>query len=344
MNEDELYVTGIALSQFVLGAEKLGIDARHYMTQAGLDPEQHLHPQAKVPSAEYEQALLSMILDSDDELLGFHIGEQVMLPLYGIIVTLALSSTTLLEAIRSAITFQALVAGNVGGISIEEKGSSVTLTGTMAHQNPVIRRHIMECVISLLARVFRLITGQQDLRAERVHFEHRPASAHAREVIETLIQGPVHWGSGPTRIVLAKQTVAMPFQGHGGESKRLIEEHARKQVEALQARDNVIDEIKWHMRDLIVSGVPQRASVAQRMSISIRTLDRRLADVSLSWQGLLDNLRSQLAREYLAEPSLTVSNIAQRLGFADVRAFQRRFRVWTGMSPSAFRASIQRQQ
>ena len=57
MTEQDFYVTGIALSQFVLGAEKLGLDARHYMQQAGLDPEVHLHPQAKVPSSAYRDSI-----------------------------------------------------------------------------------------------------------------------------------------------------------------------------------------------------------------------------------------------------------------------------------------------
>ncbi|MGB1220908.1 MAG: AraC family transcriptional regulator ligand-binding domain-containing protein [Alcanivoracaceae bacterium] len=180
MSEQAFYVTGIAMSQFVLGAERLGIDAKHYMTCAGLDPEVHLNPLAKVPSAPYEEALLHMILDSGDELLGFHIGEQVMLPLYGSIVTVALSASSLLDAIKSAITFQSLVSGNVGGLSVIERGDTVTLNLSMAHQNPIVRRHIMECVITLLGTIFRFISGQPDLVAEAVHFEHQPPSPQAR--------------------------------------------------------------------------------------------------------------------------------------------------------------------
>ncbi|MGB1220492.1 MAG: helix-turn-helix transcriptional regulator [Alcanivoracaceae bacterium] len=142
---------------------------------------------------------------------------------------------------------------------------------------------------------------------------------------------------------MSRDMLESPLRGHGGESRRVIEEHARQQVRALEERDHVVDEIKWHMRDLIVSGVPQRASVAQRLGISVRTLDRRLASVDLSWQTLLDNFRSQLAREYLTEPGLTVAAVAERLGFADVRAFQRRFRLWTGLTPSQYRANLGRQ-
>jgi AraC-like DNA-binding protein len=85
---------------------------------------------------------------------------------------------------------------------------------------------------------------------------------------------------------------------------------------------------------------PRRETVAERLNISVRTLDRRLAEVDLTWQKLLDSMRAQLAREYLADPEMNVQAIATRLGFADVRAFQRRFRVWTGTTPSDYRSRL----
>jgi AraC-like DNA-binding protein len=84
-------------------------------------------------------------------------------------------------------------------------------------------------------------------------------------------------------------------------------------------------------------GTPRRELVASRLGISASTLDRRLKQADMTWQGLLDGLRAQLAIEYLSDPLLTVSDASAKLGFADLRAFQRRFKRWTGMTPSEFR-------
>jgi len=87
----------------------------------------------------------------------------------------------------------------------------------------------------------------------------------------------------------------------------------------------------------MLSGAPRRDVVAGRLGISTRTLDRRLQSAGIGWQELLDGLRVQLAIEYLADQELTVTQIAQKLGFTEIRAFQRRFKTWTGMTPSTYR-------
>ncbi|MDF1820182.1 MAG: AraC family transcriptional regulator ligand-binding domain-containing protein [Alcanivoracaceae bacterium] len=343
MAEQDFYVSGIALSQFVLGAERLGMNARDYVRRAGLDPQVHLNPLARVPMAPYEQVLLELILDSEDELFGIHIGEQMMLPLYGYLVPLALNSATLLDAIRAAIAFQALVAGNVGSLGLVEHDDVIEINGSAAHQNPVIRRHTMECVLVLLANLFRTICGRPNLAAEHLYLEHPPSSERARAAIEEKLLSPLTWNNGPTRFFLSYGTARITLHSHGEDSLRSLEALAQQQLTALQDRDSVIDDIKWHMRDLIISGTPRRITVAERLNTSLRTLDRRLSGAGISWQALLDQQRSQLAREYLADSTLTVAAIAERLGFSDVRAFQRRFRVWAGTTPSDYRAGLQRQ-
>jgi AraC-like DNA-binding protein len=53
----------------------------------------------------------------------------------------------------------------------------------------------------------------------------------------------------------------------------------------------------------------------------------------LTFSGVLDELKSDLARRYLKEPDLTVSQIAWLLGYREVSAFTNAFKRWTGQSP-----------
>ena len=236
--------------------------------------------------------------------------------------------------------FQSLISGNVGGFQIREDDETVVLTLSIAHQNPILRRHITECIATLLAQIIRSVTGHPDLVAEEVCFGHEPYSAHARAVLEEMANSPVRWGVGSTYIVMHKRWTSLPLRSASADAKQMFEEHARRQLEELSKRDTLVTQIQWELKELIASGIPRRATVAERLNISERTLDRRLAGVGVTWQELLDNFRSQLAREYLRYPAMVIASIAERLGFVDIRSFQRRFKVWTGMSPSEYRRDM----
>ena len=336
-SDEEYYVTGIALSQFVLGGERLGLPTRELMRGCGLDECVHLQPMARVPVQSYERFLLELILASGDEMIGFHLGQQVMPSVYGVISLLGMGSGTLRESIEITARYQSLVSGNVGELALSEHGDGMMVTVRAVHQNPVLRRHIFECVLVLLGRMYRFVSGYPELSPRKIWLEYEPVSDQAVAMIQKEANCPVEFSAGFSALELGPEALSTTLNAYGDDTMRMAEALAQRQLEEQQQFGNALSQIRMHVHDLMINGVPRRELVADRLKISMRTLDRRLADAGLTWQSLLDSLRLQLAREYLANPTVTVREVADRLGFADLRAFQRRFRVWTGMTPSEYR-------
>jgi AraC-like DNA-binding protein len=82
---------------------------------------------------------------------------------------------------------------------------------------------------------------------------------------------------------------------------------------------------------------PSFAAVARTLKMEEQTLRRRLAREGTSYQSLRgEHLRKQ-AEEMLRAPTMSVSSVADRLGFSDERAFRRAFRRWTNFGPAAYR-------
>jgi len=104
----------------------------------------------------------------------------------------------------------------------------------------------------------------------------------------------------------------------------------------LKSRIGVAGEIRaLLLRD--IAKPPTLAAVAKTLEVSDRSLRRRLREHGISFRGLLDELRMQVALKYLRTTQLANEDIALALGFSDAANFRRAFRRWTNRSPSEIR-------
>jgi len=92
---------------------------------------------------------------------------------------------------------------------------------------------------------------------------------------------------------------------------------------------------------ILPHGKARLSEVAQQLHSSQRTLARRLADEGLSFAGILDEMRRDLALRYLQDRSLSVSRIAWLLGYQEVSAFTHAFRRWRGETPTDYRSRLE---
>ena len=74
--------------------------------------------------------------------------------------------------------------------------------------------------------------------------------------------------------------------------------------------------------------------------MSSSTLVRRLAEQGLTYKGLLDDVRHELALHHLSEARIGVKQVAYLLGYSEVTAFSHAFHRWTGSSPGQYRRKV----
>lgn len=89
-------------------------------------------------------------------------------------------------------------------------------------------------------------------------------------------------------------------------------------------------------------GEPSAESVAHSLHLSLRSLQRHLADEGFRYDLLLNQCRQNLAMQHMRDPRSSLSEIAYLLGFADTSSFSRAFKRWTGQTPSQYRESLAR--
>lgn len=83
--------------------------------------------------------------------------------------------------------------------------------------------------------------------------------------------------------------------------------------------------------------MPSFEALTRFLNMSARTLRRRLEKEGTSYQRIKDNVRRDAAISMLSREGLTVSEVAELVGFSDPSAFHRSFKKWTGQSPGSYR-------
>jgi AraC-like DNA-binding protein len=87
-------------------------------------------------------------------------------------------------------------------------------------------------------------------------------------------------------------------------------------------------------------GEPSAERIAQALHLSLRSLQRHLADEGCRFDALLNECRENLALLHLRDPQCSLAEISHLLGFADTSSFNRAFKRWTGMTPGQFRDGL----
>ncbi len=124
----------------------------------------------------------------------------------------------------------------------------------------------------------------------------------------------------------------------------IFEPQLNKRMKDLEADSNFRDRVRACLMEILASGQYSMADVASRLAISPRTLQRRLKSEGTTFQKELDNLREELARNYLSKSEYSSGQIAFLLGYEDPNSFFRAFRAWTGQTPEYTRTALRGSQ
>lgn len=79
------------------------------------------------------------------------------------------------------------------------------------------------------------------------------------------------------------------------------------------------------------------AQIAQLMNTPVRTLQRYLRTAGTSFKQLLQEARMETARWHLRSSNIEIGLLSASLGYTDISAFSKAFRVVHGYSPLQWR-------
>jgi len=316
--------------------EARGLLAPELLRKAGIKPHLLNQPYARLPFRQHAALLDLAAKATENGCFGLELAAKEADPRdNGLLVYTALSSRNFGEALR-VLGRYFHVLNEAVDVSVTSSPEEVTLDFHFYDPGIAHPRQAIEFGAANLIRSARFLTNTRLCPAE-VKFCH--LRNHEISKFEKFFGCPVHFGRAHNSVRFEPRQLALPLASadprlHGILTRYCNEIMAGREVRSPDLRHRV----EKIVTRLLSRGEAETGSVAHELGISARTLARRLNELGVTFAGILDELRRDLALTYLRDANLGMSQIAFLLGYSELSAFSHAFKRWTGTTPGRWRA------
>lgn len=321
-----------SLTQAVLlAAARLGLDRAALLTASGLQEAQLGDPDARIDFPHQERLWDAIQARLPNPEPGLALGRALSPASFSALGYLLQSSTTLGEALESALRYQRLV-GEGGHVTIEAQPEVIWVAYRPLNPEQSATRPRALALLGFWARQLKaLLPGLQLAGCRFMHRQPEHIDDYA-----AAFACPLHFEAQDYALGLPKAMVGVALPQANAPLRDLLRQHAEGLLARLPSA-SVSGRVVALLGEQLTRGEPGRAALASELGLSERTLQRRLAEEGNSYQQLLADTRRQLAERYIGEGNLPATDIAALLGYSEPSVFFRAFRHWTGLTPGEYR-------
>lgn len=172
-------------------------------------------------------------------------------------------------------------------------------------------------------------------KPKEVRFRHEPLSPLPRYRAVFGIAPSFH--TPDAGVVLARTLIDTPLIGANPQLRKIAEHFLESVAPPAAADDALAPRARIIVTRLMRLGDFTQSDLARALGLHERTLQRRLKAEDTSFEDIRDDVRRELAQNYLAQRTIPLSQIAEILGYAEPSAFTRASQRWFGAAPREVR-------
>ncbi len=264
--------------------------------------------------------------------LGFYLGLQKRISMYGYLGFAAMSAASLREALEIFVRFTPTLTTSISlGLHVEGRAASLIVRELVDMGST---RDV--ALISLMVgmrQIGRALTGR-DLSGDRADIA-LPEPAYFQRFKHLMPH--TRFGQPVSQVVFDAAYLDLPLAQADRAALRLAREQCERALDALGYDGDLVERTRRAIALPEGDGFRSLDKVAGSLALSPRTLKRKLAARGVSFSSLLDGQRRERALLLLSSPRVSLEQVAERLGYSTLSHFGRAFHRWTGSTPAAYR-------
>ena len=319
------------LSSLWRQVEDYGLDPEPLFRKHGVDASKLLDPGARISYLKTDRIMADAVELSGDLFFGLKEAEYLLPSQLGPLGFAWLASTSLRSATERLQRYikvlhermQLNVSDNMHSVQVSILADAPSAN---AYQRDI-------GYLASLNKMCRFIRGD-DWNPKQITVAH-PAPIDASLFYE-MFRCPVEFGAGQNSLHIERRQADERLTGANKQLAQL-NDHIVVRYLASQSRDDIVNRVKAAILECLGQGTVTENAIADSLHMSTRNLNRKLATDDTSFKKLLLEIRSELANQYINDPTLTLTEISFMLGFSEISSFSRAFKRWTGLSPSEAR-------
>ena len=315
--------------------DALGLDSLALSQAAGLDPQLMDDPNARYPVAVTTRFWELSVQASGDPALGLRVSRFVSPTTFHALGYALVASGSLREVFERIVRYHPVVSDALD-LSFIRVGERYEFRFRVPEGGPMPANEAMDAFAAIYVRTCRNRLGRH-YAPLAVHLV-RPEPADAKPWHD-VFRAPLHFGATENLLEFA----CADFDSHLDDANPELAEHNEA---VLNRTLEKLSPLTWERKvraaieAQLPEGEPSAERIAQHLHLSLRSLQRHLADEGCSYDLLLNQCRQNLALLHMRDPGSSLSEIAFLLGFADTSSFSRAFKRWTGLTPSQYRDGL----
>jgi AraC-like DNA-binding protein len=325
-------VSATLLSQTFIYLNSLQVDIDAFLYSLDLDPKPLKSPDARIPIETYLRIQDEAAVFVNDPYFGLHVGEYAEAGSWSILGYMMMNCRNVGEAFEKSVRYSRII-GNLIEVRIERKLNKSRLIFFTSPQAPELSRHCLDTSFSTTICMMQNFTAV-DMHPLEVTFSY--AEPQSRSEYERIFQCPILFSQKENSFTIDASVFNTPILMANPSLLQHFEKYAQEFLAELDRRNEhtgvVTKLILAHLDDEALS----IENVAREMSISVRTLQKRLDEEGVIFSDLLREIRRKLAQKYLRE-NYSVEQITYLLGFSEPSAFRKAFKKWSGVTPREYR-------
>ena len=314
--------------------QELGTRPRTAFDRAGVKMSLFQDPDARMPLEVAGRLFAEAAHLSGCPHVALLVGERFNLEGLGPLGELMRHSPTVGSALRSLLLHLQLHDRGAAPLLLQTEPGTVVLGYSVYRHFTPGAEFIHDVAVAIAHRILLGLCGGT-FQPLAVQFSYRRPLRTAP--YRQLFRAPLHFDAEVSGLVFGSTWLARRIEGADPER------HHALSLALQQAQANgplsLGEQVELVLHQMLLSGHGTADAVAQQFGISQRTLRRRLDAEGRSFQTLVNRTRHELACQLLRNTQLPVTHIAAALQYADANAFSRAFRLWTGCTPTAWRAA-----